>query len=451
MTPLEREVLAHATPSAEEERQMHATAGDLVALLGKELAKERVPGHASVQGSVAKGTWLRGSADVDLFLLLDPAVPQERLEQVALAVGPRVLEGCHKRYAQHPYVIGSFRGLQVDLVPAYEVATAGAKMSAVDRTPFHTAWVRQHLAGRAGEVRLAKKWMKGTGAYGAQTALGGFSGYLVEVLVARFGSFHGVLEWLAADATPRRIALGPDLVKDDVAPLVVVDPVDPARNCSAAVHADTLALAVEAARAYAEAPSVRFFEPAPPRAETSAKLHAALAAREQCWMGLLLRPRTPRLDIVFPQFQKAARSVAAALEAAGFPVAKAMATATPAEDAVLLQWLASAAELPATRVHQGPADGTAPNVLRFKEKWAASPDAVGPVRVGAGGRLEVTLGVRHRTAAAWLAASLPGLPLGKHVQDAMPDARLLDDPAQAPPEWGPVVADLALGRRPWER
>ncbi|MFO1535527.1 MAG: CCA tRNA nucleotidyltransferase [Thermoplasmatota archaeon] len=447
-TPLEREVLARVTPTPEEERAMQATAADLVARLDEQLRRERLPGHASVQGSVAKGTWLRGSADVDLFLLLDPSVPESRLEQIALAVGPRVLEGCHKRYAQHPYVIGSFKGLQVDLVPAYQVPAASAKMSAVDRTPFHTAWVRERLAGKAGEVRLAKKWMKGVGAYGAQTALGGFSGYLVEVLVARFDSFAGVVDWLAAGAVVRRIALGPDQAKDDVAPLVVVDP---ARNCAAAVSEPTLALAIDAARAYGAKPSVRFFEPAPPRAEPPAALHEALAARHEAWMGLLLRPRTPRLDIVFPQFQRAARSVEAALEAAGFPVRKATATANAAEDAVLLQWLASGAELPATRVHLGPLDGGAPNVLRFREKWGASPEAASPVRVGLNGRLEVTLHVRHRTAPAWLRDHLKALPLGKHLQDAMPDARLLDDPAQAPPEWGPAVSDLVLGRRPWER
>jgi tRNA nucleotidyltransferase (CCA-adding enzyme) len=300
-------------------------------------------------------------------------------------------------------------------------------------------------------VRLAKKWMKGVGAYGAQTALGGFSGYLVEVLVARFGSFAGVVDWLTAGALVRRIALGPDQAKDDVAPLVVVDPVDPARNCAAAVSEPTLALAIDAARAYRANPSVRFFEPAPPRAEPPATLHQALAARHEVWMGLLLRPRTPRLDLVFPQFQRAARSVEAALGAAGFPVHKATATANAAEDAVLLQWLASAAELPATRVHLGPLDGGAPNVLRFREKWDASPEAASPVRVGLNGRLEVTLHVRHRTAPAWLRDHLKGLPLGKHLQDAMPDARLLDDPAQVPPEWGAVVSDLVLGRRPWER
>ena len=87
--------------------------------------------------------------------------------------------------------------------------------------------------GQRGEVRLAKRWLKGVAAYGAQTATGGFSGYLVEVLVAARGSFQGLVDWLAKGAQPRRIALGPDHVKDDVSPLVVVDPVDAARNCAA--------------------------------------------------------------------------------------------------------------------------------------------------------------------------------------------------------------------------
>ncbi|HUR61773.1 MAG TPA: CCA tRNA nucleotidyltransferase [Candidatus Thermoplasmatota archaeon] len=451
LSVLERQVLDRITPTQAEQQALQGVAADLAARLDAELQREGVPGQASVQGSVAKGTWLRGGADLDCFLLLDPAVPQERLEQVSLAIGPRVLSGSHKRYAQHPYLIGTFRGLQVDLVPAYRVASATARMSAVDRTPFHTAWVRAALGGREGEVRLAKKWMKGIGAYGAQTALGGFSGYLVEVLVARFGSFAGLVDWLAADARPRRIALGADEVSDDVACLVVVDPVDPARNCAAAVQEPTLAQALDAARAYRAAPHARFFDPSPARAEPSTALHAALAQRNEGWMGLLLRPRTDRLDIVFPQFQKAARTVESALEAAGFPVRRATATADAREEQVLLQWLASGAELPPTRVHAGPPDSGAPNVERFRAKWSTHPDAAGPVRKGADGRLAVELLVRHRTAPTWLAAHLPGLPLGRHVQDAMPGSRLLDDPASVPDEWAPVVADLVLARRPWER
>jgi tRNA nucleotidyltransferase (CCA-adding enzyme) len=449
---VEAEALRRITPSAAEEEAVAQAVARIERTATRALEEAGVPGRAAVQGSAAKGTWLAGGGDLDLFLLLDPSVPEDRLERIALDVGPRFLDGCHKRYAQHPYLVGSFEGRTVDLVPAYAVAHPGERMSAVDRTPFHTAWVRQRLdAGGRAQVRLLKRWLKGTGAYGAQTDVGGFSGYLAEVLVARFGSFGGVLAWLAADAQPRRIALGPDAVQDEQAPLVVVDPVDPARNCAAAVQAPTLELAAEAARAYLAAPSLAFFFPAPPRAEPAQALRGRLRADGRHWVGLRLRPRTQRLDIVFPQFQKATRSVQAALAQAGFPSARAEAQQLDDGREVLLQWLVEAVELPETRLHRGPPDNGGPNAERFRGKWQGHPDARGPVTVGADGRLEVLLGQRDRTAAGHLRARLQALPLGRHVADALPDAELWDDPGQAAPAWQPAVADFVLGRRPWER
>lgn len=452
MSPLERDVLARITPSAEEEKAVARDAGDLVAAVHAALSESALPGKATIQGSVAKGTWLAGGADLDLFILFDPSLPVAKLETAARTVGPKVLEGAQTRYAQHPYLVGTFRGRTVDLVPAYAVPAASAKMSAVDRTPFHTAWVKARLsAAQRGEVRLAKRWLKGVGAYGAQTAIGGFSGYLVEVLVARFGAFAAFVEWLAANAAPRRIALGDDQAKDDVAPLVVVDPVDPARNCSAAVSEETLALAVAAARAYRDAPSERFFFPNPPRPEPAAALAAHQRKEGEAWQALRLKPRTDRLDIVFPQFQKAARTIAAHLEAEGFPLRRLRSHADEAAGEVVLEWVTQAVELPAQRLHKGPPAAVAANAERFRAKYANHPDAAGPVRTGADGRLEVELAVRHRTAAARLAADLASLPLGKHVLDAMAGAAHWTQPSQAETRWAPAVADTILDRRPWQR
>lgn len=456
---LERRVLDRLTPTAQEHEEVARDVADLLAAADRALVAARLPGRATMQGSIAKGTWLAGGGDLDLFLLLDPAVPAEKLEGAALAVGAKILESAQKRYAQHPYLVGTFRGRSVDLVPAYAVPSAAAKMSAVDRTPFHTAWVTGRLddAARA-QVRLAKRWLKGVGVYGAQTAVGGFSGYLVEVLVAHFGSFAKVLDWLAAEAKPRRI-VSPSLqgadrldqVKDEVSPLVVVDPVDPARNCSAAVTAETLALACEAARAYLAQPEEGFFFPAPPHGVPASTLHAHQQKAGESWQALLLRPRTDRLDIVFPQFQKAARAIAAHLESEGFPLARLRTHADEARPAVLLEWVTQAVELPERRTHKGPPATVPANAARFAAKYANHPDALGPITTGADGRVQVVLTVRHRTAAQRLAADLASLQLGRHVTDALGDAKHWSDPAEATPEWAPAVADTVLDRRPWQR
>ncbi|MHB8633306.1 MAG: nucleotidyltransferase domain-containing protein, partial [Thermoplasmatota archaeon] len=80
MTPLEEEILHEVTPTPQEEREAQADVAVLEGNADAALAAEGIPGHARLQGSVAKGTWLRGGADFDLFLLLDPKVPAPQLE-----------------------------------------------------------------------------------------------------------------------------------------------------------------------------------------------------------------------------------------------------------------------------------------------------------------------------------------------------------------------------------
>lgn len=449
MTPLEAEVLATVTPTPQAEDKLARIVADLLAAATGELAALKIAGRTTVQGSVAKGTWLAGATDIDMFLLLDPALPLAELERVALTIGPRLLSAPQKKYAQHPYMTGKFQGHTVDLVPAYAVPSATAKMSAVDRTPFHTAWVRDHLAPpKRGDVRLLKQWMKGVGIYGAQTANAGFSGYLVEILVVRFGPLRVVLDYLAAGAKPRRVSLGRDEVKDEVSPLVVVDPVDPGRNCAAAVSAETLQRAQEAATEYLKTPRRTFFFPAPPRAEPATTLHAGLARENSAWLGVLLRPRTDRLDIVFPQFQKAGRSLESGLVDAGFAVRRCDVASADDGKEILMQWVVAVATLPERRVHEGPREASR-HAARFREKWASHPDARSPIR-SVDGVLQVDVAVHVRTPAAWL-ERVAGETMGKHVQEAWTDRRLLTDPGAVPVAWAPRVADLALARRSWQR
>ena len=81
----------------------------------------------------------------------------------------------------------------VNIVPCYKVKR-GEWVSATDRTPFHTDYVKPLLDEQmAEEVRLLKRFMKGVGVYGAEIKIGGFSGYLCELLVLNYGSFTEVL------------------------------------------------------------------------------------------------------------------------------------------------------------------------------------------------------------------------------------------------------------------
>ena len=103
-----------------------------------------------------------------------------------------------ERFAEHPYLEIFIEGYRVDIVPCYD-AKPGEWQSATDRTPYHTDYIRSRLKQEAYVTKcgLLKRFMQGIGVYGAEIKIGGFSGYLCELLVMKFGSFAKVVEAFA--------------------------------------------------------------------------------------------------------------------------------------------------------------------------------------------------------------------------------------------------------------
>ncbi len=192
-------VLKRVTPEADERARMSALTEELenkVASASKRLGVKTV---VRVEGSVAKNTWLSGEPDIDVFMRVPPSVPRESLGDVCLRVAREATKGSVQieRFAEHPYLEAIVDGVRVNVVPCY-TAKRGEWLSATDRTPYHTDYMKKHLTAKMrSEVRLLKKFMKGTGVYGAEIKVGGFSGYLCELLILHYRTFVKTLEAFA--------------------------------------------------------------------------------------------------------------------------------------------------------------------------------------------------------------------------------------------------------------
>ena len=142
-----------------------------------------------VEGSVAKDTWLSENPDIDIFMRLPTSIPRKSLGDVGLKIAKKAAEGYEQveRFAEHPYLEIFVEGYRVDIVPCYD-AKPGEWQSATDRTPYHTDYIKKTLKckGSRDEVRLLKKFMQGIGVYGAEIKVGGFSGYLCELLILKY-------------------------------------------------------------------------------------------------------------------------------------------------------------------------------------------------------------------------------------------------------------------------
>jgi len=311
-------VLEKVTPKKREQAEMEALAEKLEKKVVSACRDFGVEAEVRVEGSVAKDTWLSRERDIDIFMRVPTTIPRKSLGSICLKIARKSTEGSKQieRFAEHPYLEAIVDNTRINIVPCYRVER-GEWLSATDRTPFHTNYVKKHLKEQMkGEVRLLKKFMKGIGVYGAEIKVGGFSGYLCELLILRYKSFVNALE---AFAQPKkRIVIDTEgyykgrenelelLFKD---PLVTVDPVDRGRNVASAVQPKKLCTFVAAARAFLGNPDTKFFYPPETAALPAKELKQKLAKRGSAIIFLTFEKVDAVPDILWGQLYKSKRSL----------------------------------------------------------------------------------------------------------------------------------------------
>jgi tRNA nucleotidyltransferase (CCA-adding enzyme) len=427
-------------PDAEERERMDRVATRVID--EAEAAVSDLPVDAEVLqvGSTARGTWVAGDRDLDVFVCFPPDIDRERLEPYGLQVGHAVLPDGHEEYAEHPYVVGTVDGFDVDLVPCYAVDSARAIQSAVDRTPFHTRYLAARLDDEtATEIRVAKQFLKGIGVYGSNLRTRGFSGYLVELLVLEHGGFRPLIEAVADWRPPVRFDPEDHGTATFEDALVVVDPTDPERNVAAALSATNLARLQHYARALLADPRAELFEPDSPAPLSAADVRDAFDARVTTPIAVRFDRPGVVDDQLYPQLAKSLNGLRSLLERHGFDVLRADAMA---DESVALLVELEVARRPAVERHEGPPVAVREHASGFYEKYAADPDVYGPFVDD--DRYVVERAREHTSAAELLASdAIFEAALGAHVERTLEDGYDLlvgDEVAELAEEFGTELA-----------
>ena len=383
-----RQVLRKATPSVNEKEETERFSQKLAAKLQRELKNAGITAEAHVEGSVAKDTWLADEKDVDLFVLVPRGLGREAFTKVLdvakKVAGKRFLEA----YAEHPYVEAEVGGFTVDFVPCFKVESAGQAESSVDRTPFHTEYVNKRLSEEAKkEVRLLKRFMRGIGTYGAEIKVGGFSGYLCEVLVMHYGSFLKLLEaasdWgetTIIDLADHYKGLEAEIRKAFPEPLVVVDPVDEGRNVASAVKTERLYEFVAASRQFLKAPSFGFFYPEPVEPLVFVEFYRTLESRGTTLVLLKTAAVEAVPDVLWGQLYRSQKALAKMVSGSGFSVVRdAVWSDEKAVDVFVFEL--TSRYLPASERHAGPPITKREDCEKFLAKYAGSAEVLSGPRV----------------------------------------------------------------------
>ncbi|MFH1256162.1 MAG: CCA tRNA nucleotidyltransferase [Candidatus Diapherotrites archaeon] len=351
-------VLGRIKPSKNEKARELAFAVELVKKINAIEGK-----HAEVMlaGSLARGTNLKGDRDIDIFVLFPEKMPEKEFEKEGLRIGKTAFKG-HKweeAFSQHPYIRGEINGFDVEVVPSYKVESASMLKSAVDRSPFHSAYLEKKLSEKQKEeVLLLKQFLKGIRAYGAELKTSSVPGYVTELLILAYGDFLGCMKGVSGWHEGKIIDLEKHLAPEEArkkfhhSPLIVVDPVDENRNVAAALSEQQFARLVAAANAFLKKPSKIFFFPKKTKPMAIAKLKKKLV--EKNFLGLfLLFPKGLLPDIFWGQLKRIERKASNQLREGDFTVLRHVAWTDEKKDTAIIFELESL-EIEQTEQRIGP-------------------------------------------------------------------------------------------------
>ncbi len=328
---IRQKILGRIMPTDEEKARIETTSRMLLERI-REVSSDlgSVDVEPVLAGSVAKGT-ISGTTDLDVFVIFPKDTPREQMEEMGIKIGEKVLEDHQRKYTQHPYINGTFMGMEADIVPCLKLERGRSVITAVDRTPLHTEYIISRISEfQREEAVLLKSFLKGIGSYGAEDTVNGFSGYLCELLILLHGSFSSTIEWFASmEVTtnpPKKAEMicstrfmelddGPYLFDREALvfekpfepgiyskkfssdTLVIIDPVDPGRNVASPVSDQILAHTALMSRSLLLDPGEQMFSPFSSRPWEIGPMKDMTSRPGRCLISLPLPDGNPDLVV----------------------------------------------------------------------------------------------------------------------------------------------------------
>ena len=367
-------ILKDIKPSLKEKEEINNVSQKLVDFLQKACDDENIDAKVTIVGSVAKNTALKGKSDIDIFIAFPLDTDKKYLKEKGLYLAHKCcdeFEGiAAHHFASHPYVTADIDGFEVDMVPCYAIDDGSQLKSAVDRTILHTRYVKANLTeSQQDEVLLLKRFMAMTGTYGSEFKVGGFAGYLCELLIIHYGTFEDTLraaiKWEYREIIDMENYGTSKMFKD---PLIVIDPTDMNRNVGAALRLEKMAEFIQSARNYLNSDNkIDYFYPLKRNLDKNDLLDEFNKRNSELIAISFDIPDIP-LDTLHPQLRKTCEALERKLNGEEFNVFKADYWSDEKSTAVILLEMASS-HLNNVKINKGPKVFINQACLNFANKY----------------------------------------------------------------------------------
>ena len=414
MNEIEKQVLQKITPTHDYREGLKKTVEEIRVILKSQIKKRKLPVTVELVGSIAKDTYLMNNMDIDFFLCFPTNYEKEEIAKHALSIGKSFLKNTEESYAEHPYLRGYYKDFYTEIVPCYKIENAKQKLSAVDRTPLHTKYVKENITEKQKQdVRLFKQFLKGINCYGAEAQIQGFSGYLCEIIILYYKSFEDTIKNASEWKNGIKLSIKKGKHPDFNTPLIFIDPVDPDRNVASALSKEKFMLFKKACKEYNKNPKHEFFFPNPIKSWNIEKIKKIIEEQNASYTGVQFKKPDIIDENLYPQIRKTIKNIKSELKRNDFKIFDSTYFIDKKNIYIILK--TKKEPLSKTMIHTGPPITKKENSKQFLKKWEKHNDLVkGPYKKD--NRWFVEIERQHTEITNFLEEKLQTFSIGKDLE-----------------------------------
>ncbi|MEM4625324.1 MAG: nucleotidyltransferase domain-containing protein, partial [Candidatus Pacearchaeota archaeon] len=255
---------------------------ELIDEIKNRIKKNDISAEPFIGGSVAKNTLVKKeSTDIDIFIRFDKKYSEEEIKKNMRKI-LRFFKLKNKRVkisvikGSREYYIVKFKDENkiVEIVPVYKIRNPEEAKNTTDLSYFHVKYINKKILGNPkiiDEVIIAKSFCYAQGVYGAESYIRGLSGYAVELMIIKYGSFINMLEEIIKSKEKIIIDIekkykNREEITNNInseklkSPIIIIDPTFKSRNVASSLSDETFLKLKEAAINFLKSPKIDFFE-----------------------------------------------------------------------------------------------------------------------------------------------------------------------------------------------
>ena len=266
-----KEVLKNIEPSKEDLEIIETSLKKFTDEIQEKIKKEKIEAEVFVGGSFAKGTLIKkGEYDIDIFIRFDKKY--KNISELTQKILERKKDISVIHGSRDYFRLKIKENIFFEIVPTMKVKNPKDAENITDLSYFHVKYVKNKLKSKEtlNDVKIAKVFCYANNFYGAESYIGGFSGYGLELLIYYFGSFLKFVKNFENKKDKQIIDIEKNYKnKNEIlmnlnssklqSPVILIDPTYKQRNVLAALRIETFEKFKKSCSDFLKNPSNEFF------------------------------------------------------------------------------------------------------------------------------------------------------------------------------------------------